>query len=380
MNSEQSQAVNPANKNICLIIDTLIGGGAERMVITLATVLSKLGHRVDVIIFHNRIHYSLDERNFNLHIIDRQHRFQFLRRYTGVKNLRKKLAELNVEFDLVVANSHSVNKICKWAKLPNLYFCIHSTISVSIFNRYKNRKGWRKFSGKISRSARSFLIKKLYNKQKIITVSAGVAKDLLDFNIRPKSAQTIYNPIHFENARKQAQKHDAEEDNYIIHVGSFSSQKRHDILIKAYHQSGIDEKLLLLGDHINPTGERMQQLATDLNLQDKIIFKGFNQNPYPYIKNAKALILSSDNEGLAMVLIEALVLGVPIVSTDCPSGPREIMTGELSKFLSPVGDVDALAVNIRKMLKTPVEITEDYISRFEAEKIAKQYLALCRDD
>jgi glycosyltransferase involved in cell wall biosynthesis len=115
----------------------------------------------------------------------------------------------------------------------------------------------------------------------------------------------------------------------------------------------------------------------ELGLQDKVIFKGFNSNPFPYIKNAKALVLSSDFEGFGMVLVEALVLGTPIVSTDCPSGPNEILVDELKPFLSPVGDSEALAKNIKKMVSQPIKITEIYTDRFNAEVSARQYLSLC---
>ncbi|SMN01142.1 Glycosyl transferase, group 1 [uncultured Candidatus Thioglobus sp.] len=381
MNYKKAQEPDSkTNKNICLIIDTLIGGGAERVVLTLADTLQKLGHHVNVMIFHNRIHYSLDRINFKIHIIEREHPVRFLRRYKRAKDVQEKISELGIKVDLTVSNSLGVHKVCKQAKLPNLYFCIHNTTSVSEFNRYKNRKGWNKFRGRISRYFRSTWIKKLYKKQNLIAVSNGVKDDALKFGIRPKSIRTIYNPFDFNDIRQQAKSYRPDEKDYIVHVGSFSKQKRHDILIKAYHQSGIDEQLLLLGDNENADGERMKQLAADLNLQNKVIFKGFNKHPYPYIKNAKALVLSSDFEGLPTVLIEALILGVPVVSTDCPSGPSEILVDDMSEFLSPVGDVGALAINIRKIIKTPVKATEANIESFCATTVAKQYLALCKDD
>lgn len=365
-------------KNICLIIDTLKGGGAEKIVMTLASALIKLGARADVIVLSNRVDYSLEDIDFRVHIIEKKkHPIRFIQWKKRAADLHKKINELNIKYDLFISHLSSADEICRQAQQPNLYFCIHNTISTSLFVRYQNSRGFTRWWRKIKYTR---AIKNLYKNQNLITVSGGVQQDLLDFGIQPNSIQTIYNPCDFENIREAAQRYNVKDKNYIIHVGSFSNQKRQDILIKAYHKSGVDEKLYLLGDNENAAGEKSRRLVADLNLQDKVIFKGFNPNPYPYIKNAKALILSSDYEGLPGVLIEALILGVPIVSTDCPSGPSEIMTGKLSEFLSPVGNVEALATNIRKMLTTPVEITDDHIARFEAGKVAKQYLALCDDD
>lgn len=224
------------------------------------------------------------------------------------------------------------------------------------------------------------LIKKLYNNQNLIAVSEGVEQDLLNFGIKPKSICTIYNPNDIDFIRQQSKEYIADEQDYIIHVGSFTNQKRHNILINAYLKSGIKQKLLLLGDHEKKQGKIIKQLVADLDLNDRVIFKGFEQNPYPYIRGAKALILSSDYEGLSMVLIEALILQVPVVSTDCPHGPREILIDELAEFLSPVGDINALATNIRRMVKNPVKITDKYIDKFRAEKSATQYLSLCDNE
>ena len=364
------------NKNICLLIDTLSGGGAERSIITLASALSKLDHRVDVIVLSNKVNYSLKDINFKVHIIEKKrHPIRYIQKLKRSKDLRKKIALLNIKFDLFISNLPSADEICKLSNLPNLYFCIHNTLSMGIFNRYKNSRGLMRLKRKIKYS---LSIKNLYKNQNLITVSKGVENDLLDFGIKPKSVQTIYNPFDFENIREQAEEYRINENNYIIHIGRFHTQKRHDVLIHAYQKSGIKEKLLLLGDDKNLLGEKIHQLVCDLNLENKVIFKGFHPNPYPYIKNAKALILSSNFEGLSNVLIEALILRIPVVSTDCPSGPSEILTGELSKFLSPVGDIGALAKNIKKVIEYSPKIKKQHFEKFSAEIAAKKYLELCQ--
>lgn len=355
------------NKNICLVIDTLSGnGGAEKATLSLAQGLSKLNCRVDVVVLDNKISsYPLDEFGFNVHNIDEvKHPIRQIRALKKVKPLQRKIAEIGIDFDLFVASLGDSRRACKWAKLPNTYYCIHSTVS---------KTGVSKFFRKAS-----YFFQKMFNeKLNLITVSKGIEQDLLGFGLDPTDVQTIYNPFDFSEIKRQAEAYQIDDQDYIVHVGRFGSGKRHDVLIRAYQQSRIKQKLLLLGDDSNKTGGNIKKLVKDLGLQDKVIFKGFNSNPFPYVKNANALVLSSDFEGFGMVLVEALVLGTPIVSTDCPSGPNEILVDELKPFLSPVGDSEALAKNIKKMVSKPIKITEIYSDRFSAEVSARQYLSLC---
>ena len=362
-------------KNICLVIDNLVGGGAERSIITLASALSKLGHRVDVIIFEDRIDYVLDNIDFNIHIVKKtKHPIRFIQSRQMVKDLRRKIKALNVQFDLCLANKTFSDKFCQRAKLPNLYHCIRGAVSKMNEEGYTNDSGVRRLRRKIKHS---FWVRRLYKNTRLITVSKGVENDLLDFGIKPKSVQTIYNPFDFENIREQAEEYRINEDDYIIHIGRFHIQKRHDVLIHAYQKSGIKEKLLLLGDDKNLVGKKIHQLVRDLNLENKVIFKGFHPNPYPYIKNAKALILSSYFEGLGRVLVEALILKIPVVSTDCP-GSSEVLTDELGQFLSPVGNIEALAKNIKKVIEYSPKIKKQHFEKFSAEVCAKKYLTLCQ--
>jgi len=366
----------PNKKNICLIVGVINKGGMDRAMLTLAHALSKLNHRVEIITLSNTV-YSFDK--FNIHTIDNPLPpikgtapfSRYMRSRKDIKPLRNKIADIGINFDLIVSNLIWTDITCKKLNLPNTYYCIHGALSASM--TFQSNKKIALF-----RFIRSLLIKKLYKGQNLITVSKGAEQDLLKFGIQPKTIQTIYNPFNFQNIKQQSEDFQMDAQDYIVHIGHFDgSQKRHDVLIKAYKESNVKQKLLLLGDNNNKAGEQIKQLVFDLGLQNMVIFKGFHPNPYPYIKNARAMILSSDFEGLPTVLIESLILGTPIVSTNCPSGPSEILIDELESFLSPVGDIKALAENIKKMVENPVKITDKYIDKFKMEKSARQYLALC---
>ncbi|SMN01890.1 Glycosyltransferase [uncultured Candidatus Thioglobus sp.] len=367
--------------------------------LSLATKMAQMGNRVDIItLFDNIEDYQFNKiENLNIHHLtnnpnnNKRNKTIFARVYTRilkfradkqhnsdvVKNADKllnKIRELNVNFDLFISNLIDTDEVCTQASLPNLYYCIHGSISEEIkFNNLRN-----KFVALFYLKRDLTFIKKLYKNKRLITVSSEMADDLLTLGIMPKSVQTIYNPFDFNYIHQQADFYLPSEQDYIIHIGRFGPEKRHDILLKAYKRSGISNKLLLLGDYNSRYGSKTRQLSIKLGLQNRVIFKGFNQNPYPYIKYAKALILSSDSEGLPTVLIEALILKTPVVSTNCLTGPSEILVDELEEFLSPVGDINGLAKNIKKVLNYPVEITDKYITKFDADKIVQQYLALTK--
>jgi glycosyltransferase involved in cell wall biosynthesis len=362
-------------KNICIVVNSLGEGGAERVVLSLAQALSKLECRVDVIALEEvRNPYPIEHFDFNVHVMKRIKRPLGYLYSLKAMHLKNKINEIGVDFDLILSNLLMSDIVVKKMNMPNTYHCIHNTISKSIAPQENQKISFSRIKRKI---LYNFLSKKVYKNQDLITVSEGVKKDLLEFGIRPKSVQVIYNTFDFMNIRRQSDSYAINQPEYIIHVGRFDRQKRHDILIKAYKESRITEKLILIGENNTESGRLAKKLVQELGLEDRIIFLGFIANPYPYIKNAKALVLSSDFEGLPTVLIEAMILDVPVVSTDCKSGPSEILIDELKPYLSPIGNINLLADNITKMIGHPVEITENYIDRFSSEKSARKYLSLC---
>jgi glycosyltransferase involved in cell wall biosynthesis len=100
---------------------------------------------------------------------------------------------------------------------------------------------------------------------------------------------------------------------------------------------------------------------------------GFRRNPYPWIARAELLVLCSDHEGMPNVLLEALACGTRIVSTDCPSGPREVMEGDLARYLVPCADADALARAMRAALLAPRPHAPAVLARFAPEAVLSGY-------
>jgi glycosyltransferase involved in cell wall biosynthesis len=193
--------------------------------------------------------------------------------------------------------------------------------------------------------------------------------------VKPASIKTIYNPFDVEKITSlaSAPEPNLPKSKYIIHVGRFAKQKRHDILFKAMQNVPEEYQLLCLCR----TSKKIERLIVKMGLEHRVIVSGFVQNPYNWIKHAKLMVLSSDYEGLPTVLIEALICGTPIVSTDCPHGPSEIMTGGLANYLVPRREPRLLANKINQALLDKIDTSNaDIVKKIQATEIAQQYLSL----
>jgi glycosyltransferase involved in cell wall biosynthesis len=135
-------------------------------------------------------------------------------------------------------------------------------------------------------------------------------------------------------------------------VGRLTRQKAFDVLIRAFVEVRKDHRarLMILGE--GDERPALEGLVNKYGLEQDIILPGFVPNPYPYMAHAAAFVLSSRWEGLPTVLVEAMALGAPVISTDCPSGPREILLDGKYGQLVPVDDPIALALAIAKSLRT----------------------------
>ena len=168
----------------------------------------------------------------------------------------------------------------------------------------------------------------------------------------------------------------------VISVGRLSYQKDFGTLIRAFGIvcKRIGSRLLIVGDG-ELRGEA-EQLIIELGLQESVDIVGFVDNPFKYMVHSTVYAMSPRYEGLGNVYIEAQVCGLPIVSTDCPGGPREILLDGEAGSLVPVGDVNAMAEAIVRYLESPqlaarhVTKGKQGLSRFQSDLVADQYLAL----
>ncbi len=220
---------------------------------------------------------------------------------------------------------------------------------------------------------------------KIVTVSEGIAKNInkISYNLNQKTI-TIYNPVVtpliFQQANEDCYHPYFEDYSVVINVGRLTKEKDQSTLIKAFSiakcKSNKKLKLIILGE--GPERSKLEVLIDSLALNQDVSLPGFNNNPYAYMKKSSVFVLSSLWEGLPNVLIEAMALGVPVVSTNCETGPDEILRkGEIGELV-PVGDENALAAAILKQLNTPDNrgVLKKRANDFTVEKAAFEYIKL----
>jgi glycosyltransferase involved in cell wall biosynthesis len=352
-------------KRFAFVIEDLYGGGAQKSLLYTADGLRQRGHEVRVYILRDLVEHRIPE---GLEIINLALVNKFTKAVSNTlveKWQAHGIARALKAFSPDVVLSCSCDKITRHLRHPNLWFWIKSDISGKFADPRKRARAFAK--------ARRF-----YDGRKVIAVSHGVKENLLNIvGIRPQEIRAIYNPYEREPfLTMAAEPAELPFNDYFINVGTYEPRKRHDRLLRAYKASGATTPLVILGKGKPADEARIKALITELGLQERVAMPGYRTNPYPLIKHAKALILTSDGEGLPRVLIEALMLETPVISVDCPSGPKEILSGEFASYLVPMQDETALAEAIAHMDRNPAMVTAAHYRPFLKETVLPQFEAL----
>jgi len=221
----------------------------------------------------------------------------------------------------------------------------------------------------------------------LIAISEGIAADLerLLPRYRPP-VQVVPVPVDVEQVRRAAALPPEPAipalrgRRFVLGCGKLRPQKDFATLIRAFAgvARGRDLALVILGE--GPMRPRLLHLAARLGVGDRVFLPGFAANPFAWMARAAVFALSSRFEGASNVLLEALAAGCPIVSTDCPSGPREILDGGRFGALVPVGDVTAMAAALERALENPGD-AEARLARargFAPSAIVSSYLQILR--
>lgn len=375
------------NKKVVILINSLDGGGAERVVTTLLNNLVN-EYECHLILIENKISYELDKKInvINLSEDSNQNGIIKLIRLPLIAYKLNKVIK-KYKFSQVTSFLYRSNYVNILAKYLSKHKCIISE-RIAPSSMYEDNS----ISSKISK----ILIKNLYNKaDKIISVSKAIENDLLkNFNINVKQ-NVIYNPYDIEKIKELSEisiSYNIEKEKSIITVGSLGKRKNHSLLINAFSKIDDEEyKLYILGkgeEEIN-----LKILIKNLNLEKRVIFLGFDSNPYKYLSKCSIFVLASNSEGFPNVLVEAMLCGCSVISTDCLSGPREILTLnsninfklkdklELADYgiLTPLKNIEImkeamnLLINNENLRKIYQEMAKKRGNEFRIEKIIKQY-------
>ncbi len=355
---------------IALFLRSLGGGGAEKVMLNLGSGLIEQGIEVDLIL-GKAWGPHLKKVPSQMRLID----LDADRLLTNVLALTRYLKQEN-PIGLISA-MHYANEIALWAKrlarVPTAIMVTeHNTISHAL-----------RQTSKIRKYLIPYFVKHFYPwADGIITVSHEAAQDLANFTGLPRdSIRTIYNPVISSDLREKAQQpldHPwfcPGEPPVILGVGKLEVQKDFPTLIRAFAEVRQirSVRLIILG--WGPDRPQLEALVNELDLNEDVAFLGYVDNPYPYMARSAVFVLSSAWEGLPTVLIEAMAVGTPVVSTNCHSGPSEILDNGKYGFLVPVGDSKALAHGILATLEdTPKTVESSWLEQFTLEAATKQYL------
>ncbi|MGF6191402.1 glycosyltransferase [Serratia sp. 2723] len=361
---------------ILMIIDGLPGGGAEKVVLTLCQGMLQLGHDVSLISLRDVCNYPIPT-GIDYQVLSDNCRSpwrkltELARRAAMLDRAVAANEQQHGRYDLVFSNLHKTDRIVSHSKVldsARLWFCIHGILSTSYLGHRTGLDRWlkrRKVAG-------------VYQRQNIVAVSQAVGNDLQqNLGIAPNRLAVINNPFDIAAIEQQAAEPcELAGKDYLVHVGRFHPHKRHDRLLKAYALSGIQAPLALVGAGNEAQINEIKRLATALNISDRVLFLGFQANPYPLIKHATMLVLSSDSEGFGNVLVEALLCDTPVVSTRCPGGPEEILEkAGLTHALAELNET-SLAEKMAEIYAQPPVINHQQLLNYGLEPICQQYLAL----
>ncbi|HFZ4879077.1 glycosyltransferase [Serratia marcescens] len=361
---------------ILMIIDGLPGGGAEKVVLTLCQGMQQQGHDVSLISLRDVCNYPIPSGIDYQVVADRSRApwrklTELPRRAAALDRVIAEHERQRGAFDLVFSNLHKTDRIVSRSKRlasDRLWFCIHGILSTSYLGHRKGLDRWLK----------QRKIANVYQGRNIVAVSQAVGDDLQrNLPIRPRRLAVINNPFDLDAIRQQAAAPcELAGQDYLVHVGRFHATKRHDRLLKAYALSGIQAPLALIGTGDDARVAEVKRLAADLGIAERVLFLGFQTNPYPFIRHASLLVLSSDSEGFGNVLVESLLCDTPVVSTRCPGGPAEILEkAGMANALAELNEA-SLAEKMAEIYANPPQINQQQLLSYGLEPICHQYIEL----
>ena len=362
----------PGTGPIAFFLPTVRGGGAQRVIVNLVQGITERGIPVDLVLAA-ATGVFLDQLPPAVRLVD-------LRANRLLKSLAPLTRYLRRERPRVLVSSMShANMIALWAaKLARqdtpVLVTVHNTMSQSI----RQPSG---FTGALEPR----LLRLFYPWAAcVVAVSRGAADDLARTSGLPRErVEVVYNPVITPGVLAIAGRDPdhpwlgAGQPPVILGVGRLTPQKDFPTLIRAFAEVRRQQmaRLIILGE--GDGRPALEALADELGVRPDIDLPGFRDNAIAYMARSSLFVLSSAWEGLPTVLIEALAAGTRVVSTDCPSGPREILQDGLLGGLVPVGDPTALAEAMLDALTRPVPLlSAEALAPFTSDAAVDNYLRL----
>lgn len=360
---------------LSVFLPALHGGGAERTMLTLTEGFADAGHQVDLVLAKCAGPY-MDSIPSNVRLVDLQAKGTFSALPALIRYLRRERPRGMVA---ALTRANIVAAIAKrFTGLPDQLIVIEQ----NTMSQWSQQGGWKP---RMSRS----LAKCVYPWASVVGgVSQGVVDDLVHTcKFSAKRFEVLYNPgatLEVQQRAGETPDHEWFADGQppvLVAVGKLEPQKDFPMLLRAFQlvRKQRDARLIILGEG-SLRGE-LEAMIDRLELGEVVDLPGFKSNPYAYMASSAAFVLSSAHEGLPTVLVEALTCGCPVVATDCPSGPHEILRGGELGPLVPVGDAEGMAEAIVSALDQRVpRPTSDAWEPYTLKRVVQDYLAVLLPD
>lgn len=363
--------------HLAFVIPSATGGGVEKVVVLLANEFASRGIPTDLVIGRTE-GPNMDFIDPAVNVVD----LQAPRMRNGVMALRKYAS--NAQPNVIVSGMHHSILVTELALTGLRRKPVHIG---TVHNMW--RKNGQMTADNLSlpqRLVHAFENYLFTRTTHLLAVSEGVREQYARlYNLPAKKTSAIYNPINISAIEHLATEPLAHKwmpsaQPLVLATGRLTHQKAFDVLLHAFthvHKE-TNARLIILGDgELRP---ELEALRTNLQLDNVVDMPGYIKNPYAYMASSDLFVLSSHHEGLGVVLLEALAVGTPIVSTDCPSGPAEIIGNNEWGLLAPVDDPVALSEAIVSSLRTQhdTKALKQRAAMFDVAAVADRYLALIR--
>lgn len=373
-----------SRKHIALFTYGLAGSGAQWRMVNLARAFADRGHRVDLVVVraHGPLLQELSPSVRLIALGPWWERLPGLRHtqgrwwLTGLLGLFRYLRREQPE--VLLSTSYFSNIVALWARALAK---VPTRVVIRVSNHLSHSLT---HTPSLSRRLQLFSARRCYPwADAIIAVSQGVAEDVARMTgIARERIVAINNPVLSGSlsAKMQAPLEHPwfapGSPPVLLSVGRLARQKDYPTLLKAFAhvRKTMPVRLLILGE--GRMRARLEAVARSLGIAEEVAFPGFTLNPFPYMMLAAAFVLSSAWEGAPGALVEAMACGCPVISTNCPSGPAEILQDGQYGPLVPVGDEEALARAIASVLeqRPDPEHLRTRAAMFSVEQVANQYL------
>ncbi|WP_019621865.1 glycosyltransferase [Amphritea japonica] len=362
-------------EHVAVFMHDFRGGGAERVSISLCNELVRHDVKTTIIVVNNKGEMAR-QISETVNIIELKS-MRMATSFWELKNVVKKIKPDKVISHMTHANVTACIASLLGGFREKLFIVEHNQMQ-------RNYEVVRKRSVKLA-----YLLAKVIYKapKKIIAVSEGVKDSVCEYtSAKREDVAVVYNPVvtnrilnHVVSEKIELHPYFNDDVPVFVMVGSLTIQKNYSLFLQAFKMfiCKQDARAVILGE-----GEERQKLEAQkelLDLRGKVDFVGFVDNPYDYIANADAFVMSSSWEGLPTVLIEALALGTVVVSTDCKSGPREILDSGKYGYLVDVDDVNALSETMFDALNNANFDIKARSMTFTAEASVKGYFNVIRE-